>query len=100
MHWPSPDRNYQSLPRTSFRAEEAILNRDIKSFENINGILENGNNVDEIQGMSKEAICDKNELLVRNEMDSLGIPSNLINSHIERGARSPIIGTYRILMHR
>ena len=100
MHWPSPDRNYQSLPRTSFRAEEAILNRDIKSFENINGTLENGNNVDETQGMSKEAICDKNELLVRNEMDSLGIPSNLINSHIERGARSPIIGTYRILMHR
>ena len=50
--------------------------------------------------MSKEAICDKNELLVRNEMDSLGIPSNLINSHIERGARSPIIGAYRILMHR
>ena len=100
MHWPSPDRNYQSLPRTSFRAEEAILNRDIKSFENINGTLENGNNVDKTQGMSKEAICDKNELLVRNEMDSLGIPSNLINSHIERGARSPIIGTYRILMHR
>ena len=100
MHWPSPDRNYQSLPRTSFRAEEAILNRDIKSFENINGTLENGNNVDETQGMSKEAICDKNELLVRNEMNSLGIPSNLINSHIERGARSPIIGTYRILMHR
>ena len=100
MHWPSPDRNYQSLPRTSFRAEEAILNRDIKSFENINGTLENGNNLDEIQGISKEAICDKNELLVRNEMDSLGIPSNLINSHIERGARSPIIGTYRILMHR
>ena len=100
MHWPSPDRNYQSLPRTSFRAEEAILNRDIKSFENINGTLENGNNVDETQGMSKEAICDKNELLVRNEMDTLGIPSNLINSHIERGARSPIIGTYRILMHR
>ena len=100
MHWPSPDRNYQSLPRTSFRAEEEILNRDIKSFENINGTLENGNNLVEIQGMSKEVICDKNELLVRNEMDSLGIPSNLINSHIERGARSPIIGTYRILMHR
>ena len=50
--------------------------------------------------LSKEEICDKSELLVRNEMESLGIPSNLINSHIERGARSPIIGTYRILMHR
>ena len=72
----------------------------MKSFENINDTLENGNNVDEIQGMSKEAICDKNELLVRNEMDSLGIQTNLINSHIERGARSPFIGTYRILMHR
>ena len=50
--------------------------------------------------LSKEEICDKSELLVRNEMESLGIPSNLISSHIERGARSPIIGTYRILMHR
>ena len=45
-------------------------------------------------------ICDKNELVVRKEMESLGISSEFINSHIERGARSPIIGTYRILLHR
>ena len=74
------------------------------SFDTINNTVYNGNNisqnVDDNKMLSKEDICDKNELLVRNEMEGLGIPSNLINSHIERGARSPIIGTYRILLHR
>ena len=104
VNWPLPDRNYQSLPRTSFRPEASILNRDTNSFDTINNTVYNGNNisqnVDDNKMLSKEDICDKNELLVRNEMEGLGIPSNLINSHIERGARSPIIGTYRILLHR
>merc|ERR1711909_201093 len=92
------------LPRTSFQPNESLLNGDVNSFNTVNNSLQNGNKLnlcpDENEMMSKEDICDKNELLVRNEMDSLGISSHLINPHIERGARSPIIGTYRILMHR
>ena len=100
MKWPLPDKNYRSLPRTSF-SNGSIENRDVKSF--------NANDTDDVNQYAEGAttkekstpnICDKNELIVRNEMESLGISSEFINSHIERGARSPIIGTYRILLHR
>ena len=36
----------------------------------------------------------------RIELGLLGISDDLLESHIERGARSHIIGTYRILNHR
>ena len=82
VNWPLPDRNYQSLPRTSFRPEASILNRDINSFDTMNNAVHNGNNisqnVDDNKMLSKEDICDKNELMVRSEMEGLGIPSNLI----------------------
>ena len=45
-------------------------------------------------------VIDANEFVVRREMEGLGISSDLLNSHIERGARSAIIGTYRLLLHR
>ena len=46
---------------------------------------------------AKEA---KHDLIVRKDLEVLGISKKHLESHIERGARSPIIGTYRILMHR
>ena len=96
VKWPLADENYRRLPRSSFYPGNTHLPNSK------NGIHENSqidiNNA--LNGGSVEDICDKNELLVRNEMENLGVSSSLINSHIERGARSPIIGTYRILLHR
>jgi hypothetical protein len=37
---------------------------------------------------------------VRADLSDLGIDSELIENHIDRGSRSQVIGTYRILMHR
>ena len=104
MKWPLPDKNYRSLPRTSF-SNGSMETRDINSFnandaqnkDNVNQHLEGEETTTE-KGIQN--ICDKNEVVVRNEMEILGISSEFINSHIERGARSPIIGTYRILLHR
>ena len=103
VKWPLPDKNYRSLPRTTF-SNGSMENRDINSFNAIDA--QNKDNVNEhVEGATTKEkgiqnICDKNEFVVRNEMESLGISSEFINSHIERGARSPIIGTYRILLHR
>lgn len=40
------------------------------------------------------------EVEVRSELEGLGIGSDLLESQVERGNRSPVIGAYRILMHR
>ena len=96
---------YRSLPRSSLQNDKIVSNRNISAFneQENDGIENNLNEYDEQQNLLEAGmnnICDRNEVLVRNEMKSLGISSELINSHIERGARSPIIGTYRILLHR
>ena len=98
-----PDANYRSLPRASFQ-QIPLANRDANTFDT--GTAQNANNHTQYDGRNNiledelHDICESNELLVRNEMEGLGISLSLINSHIERGARSPIIGTYRILLHR
>ena len=96
---------YRSLPRSSLQTDKLVSNRNMSSFneQKNDGIENNLNEYDEQQNLLEAGmtnICDRNEVLVRNEMKALGISSELINSHIERGARSPIIGTYRILLHR
>jgi hypothetical protein len=41
------------------------------------------------------------ESVVREKLDrQYGITAQKLDSHIERGARSPVIGAYRILMHK
>ena len=40
------------------------------------------------------------EEAVRARLAGLGVGPELIEEHIERGARSQVIGAYRILMHR
>lgn len=37
---------------------------------------------------------------VRNQLSSIGITSDIIENSLEKGVRSQIIGSYRILMHR
>ena len=102
IKWPLSDEKYRALPRSSFR-NALLVDCDTNSCDT--GNTQNGNN-DIINGKHNvtknepQNAFGSNELIVRNEMEGLGISSELINSHIERGARSPIIGTYRVLLHR
>lgn len=40
------------------------------------------------------------EVLARERLAALGIGAALLHEHIEKGVRSPVIGTYRIAVHR
>ena len=74
--WPKPDIVYRSLP-TRLQLDEEELAGEYP--------------LPEITG---------NEEKVRDKLKELGIEGELLESHIERRARSPIIGSYRILLHR
>ena len=69
--WPEPDYVYQSLPtRPNMIRDEAS---DRPHYESV----------------------------VRERLATdFGISGHKLDSHIERGARSPVIGAYRILMHK
>lgn len=69
--WPEPDYVYQSLPtRPDMIRDEAA---DRPHYESV----------------------------VRERLAAdYGISGQKLDSHIERGARSPVIGAYRILMHK
>ena len=40
------------------------------------------------------------EALARERLAALGIGAALLNEHLDKGVRSPVIGTYRIAVHR
>lgn len=40
------------------------------------------------------------EVLARERLAALGIGAALLNEHLDKGVRSPVIGTYRIAVHR
>ena len=73
--WSEPDHAYRAVPTRVGHALSAADNAPD-------------------DGVSKE------EEAVRDKLHTLGINQELLESHIERGNRSQIIGTYRILMHR
>ena len=69
--WPEPDYVYQSLPTKPHLIREEAADRP--HYESV----------------------------VRERLAAdFGISGQKLDSHIERGARSPVIGAYRILMHK
>ena len=69
--WPEPDYVYQSLPTKPHLIRDEAADRP--HYESV----------------------------VRERLAAdFGISGQKLDSHIERGARSPVIGAYRILMHK
>ena len=115
--WPGSDKNYRSTPLILNKPElkteptaaaaavaEAVVNgagRDDDQAPETNGGTTTVQTLPppplSLLIAAKEA---KHDLIVRKDLEVLGISKKHLESHIERGARSPIIGTYRILMHR
>ena len=105
--WPGPDRDYRSAPLILNKPETKTEPEDEPNGEADPEPQEINTSVQQPQPQymlsvplsiaAKEA---KHDLIVRRDLEVLGISRKHLESHVERGARSPIIGTYRILMHR
>ena len=102
VHWPKPDNNYRSLPlrldRDRCSMKKSQSDESWSSFIN----EEMGQHEDRIHSAKDQlSLQDKqNDTIVRRDLSILGISGEMLESHIEKGMRSPIIATYRILMHR
>ena len=40
------------------------------------------------------------ERVVQDELAALGMPEEMLRTHLNQGVRSPLIATYRILLHK
>ena len=114
--WPGSDKNYRSTPlilnKPELKTEPTVAAAVAEADAVVNGAGDDDqapetNGGTKVQTLpqppssllivAKEA---KHDLIVRKDLEVLGISKKHLESHIERGAKSPIIGTYRILMHR
>lgn len=81
IHWPLEDGNFHKLPCRQSQIDD--------------GTEDSVNN-----GETKALELTRIETKTRQALEEIGIDKTLLESHIERGPRSHIIGAFRIIQNK
>ncbi|KAK7792488.1 hypothetical protein R5R35_011037 [Gryllus longicercus] len=81
---PGPGEKYSLLPTV-------LLEEKLHTSKSENDLSDKTNNGPSALDIERKA---------RNYLHELGITENMLVEHVERGAKSAVIGTYRIIVHR
>jgi len=106
--WPGPDQHYRPSPlilaendkKEANTTENGTENKAEETINSSSDCVSNSKPPHSPASVGEPEEDAKHDLIVRKDLEVLGISRDHLESHAERGARSPLIGTYRILMHR